>query len=73
MDMELLACPSCGSELFTFTASKRRIVFRVTTHYLALVVSEGSSSDANLVDMSNFHCGACSWSGGVRELAPSHS
>ena len=72
MENEFLACPGCGSDMFVFRVSGRKIVFHVSTHYLTLVVSEGGSKDADLIDVDNFHCGACSWSGGSRELVASH-
>lgn len=73
MDMEFLACPQCGSEIFVFKEQERKIVFHVTTHYLALVISDGGSRDADLINFTRVHCGACSWVGGIRDLVPSHS
>ena len=71
MSEELLACPGCGSVIFIFRLPERKIVFHVSTHYLAFILSDGGSNDADLIDMARIHCGACSWSGGVRELVAS--
>lgn len=72
MDIEFLACPGCGSEMFVFNVLNRKIVFRVTTSCLPVVISEGGNGDAGLIDLARFHCGACSWAGGLRALVSSH-
>ena len=72
MDGEFLACPGCGSELFVFNVLNRKIVFQATASCLPVVISEGGNSYAGLIDLARFHCGACSWSGGMRDLVPSH-
>lgn len=72
MDSDFLVCPGCGSEIFVFQMLERKVVFHVSTHYLALVISEGGSKDASLINSGAFHCGVCSWSGGIRELVVSH-
>lgn len=72
MDIEILACPGCGSGLFVFNAQNRKIVFQVTIHCHPVVRSEGGDSDADLIDLARFHCGACSWVGGMRDLVPSY-
>ncbi|MCB2183132.1 MAG: hypothetical protein KQH63_13945 [Desulfobulbaceae bacterium] len=68
MESELLACPECGSEIFTTMVAEQKIDFHVSTHYLTLVTSKGGSSDARHIHLNNIHCGLCPWSGNARDL-----
>jgi len=72
MEINLLACPSCGSTFFTSIRSGEKIVFRVNALYVPLGLEKDPDQDTGLHDISGIHCGACTWAGGIRELVPSH-
>ncbi len=71
--MEYLACPSCGSIYIVSARSGGKSVFHVNEQREPVAIEHRAQRTTTLdVDFSQIFCGACSWSGKIDQLVPSH-
>ncbi len=71
--MEYLACPSCSSTYFLSSRKVGKIVFHVGVNNQPIVVNQSQDTGIHMdINISQIFCGACSWSGKIDQLLPSH-
>ena len=70
--MELLACPTCGSEWFVSTRNGERMVFQMDADQQpVLAEAQAPSATAAQINPNHIFCGACTWQGPAAELVES--
>lgn len=71
-NLELRACPRCGSEWFLSSRGGDRAVFQMDEQLRPLrPAGQPQTATQEAIDFSHICCGACTWEGAATELVPS--